>query len=230
MVADALRRDRLLITGASGWLGRTALDLVAPLGLPTLALASRRRSIRVGDHTVECRVWDPDEVASFGPTIVLDCAYLNMARKADVSVDEFIRNNRRLNEQLLFAAGLPGVRLALTVSSGAAVHPRDALAGSIDDNPYGYLKREAEHLLMDTAGRSGVVPVVLRAWSLSGAHVQNPRSYALGSQILGAAAGAITVTARRPSTGATFSPRSYWLSELPRAPLDRPSSTPVVSW
>jgi nucleoside-diphosphate-sugar epimerase len=50
LAAQALGNDRVLVTGASGWLGRTALDLLAPLGLPTLALASRARRIRVGDR------------------------------------------------------------------------------------------------------------------------------------------------------------------------------------
>ena len=48
LAAQALGNDRVLVTGASGWLGRTALDLIDPLGLPTLALASRARIIRVG--------------------------------------------------------------------------------------------------------------------------------------------------------------------------------------
>jgi nucleoside-diphosphate-sugar epimerase len=198
LVAQALGNDRILVTGASGWLGRTALDLLAPLGLPTLALASRARTIRVAECELECRGWDERAVAAFAPTVVLDCAFLTRDRVADMPLGEYVAANRALTERLLYATRLPGVRLALMVSSGAAVHPHDALDGPIQDNPYGYLKREAEHRLAEAAAESGVVSVVVRAWSISGAHVQKPQGYALGSMIRDAEAGAIRIMARRP--------------------------------
>jgi nucleoside-diphosphate-sugar epimerase len=198
LVEQALGEDRILVTGASGWLGRTALDLLAPLGLPTLPLASRARIIRVGEREIECRVWDEGEVAAFAPTVVLDCAFLTRDRVTDMPLDEYLSANRSLTERLLYATRLPDVRLALTVSSGAAVHPHDALDGPIQDNPYGYLKREAEHRLAEAAAESGAVPVVVRAWSISGAHVQKPQGYALGSMIRDAHSGAIRIMARRP--------------------------------
>ncbi len=198
LVARALGNDRILVTGASGWLGRTALDLLAPLGLPTLALASRARPIRVADCQVECRVWDEREVAAFAPTVVLDCAFLTQGRVADMPLDEYVAANRVLTDRLVYATQLCDVRLALTVSSGAAVYPNDALEGRIEDNPYGYLKREAEHRLWQAVAGSGAVPVVARAWSISGAHVQKPQGYALGSMIRDADSGAIRIKARRP--------------------------------
>jgi nucleoside-diphosphate-sugar epimerase len=198
LAARALAEDRVLVTGASGWLGRTALDLLAPLGLPTLALASRGRIIRVADREIECREWDQLEVAAFAPTVVLDCAFLTRDRVAGMPLGEYIAVNRSLTERLVYTTQLPSVRLALTVSSGAAVYPHDALNGSIEDNPYGYLKREAEQRLARAAGDSGVVSVVARAWSISGAHVQNPQNYALGSMIRAADSGAIRIAARRP--------------------------------
>jgi nucleoside-diphosphate-sugar epimerase len=198
LAAQALGNDRILITGASGWLGRTALDLLAPVGLPTLALASRARIIRVADSDIECRVWDDRAVAAFAPTVVLDCAFLTRDRVATMPLSEYLATNRTLTERLIYSTQLPGVRLALTVSSGAAVHPHDALDGALEDNPYGYLKREAENRLAEAAAKSGAVPVVARAWSISGAHVQKPRGYALGSMIRDADSGAIRITARRP--------------------------------
>jgi nucleoside-diphosphate-sugar epimerase len=198
LAAQALGNDRVLVTGASGWLGRTALDLLAPLGLPTLAVASRARIIRVGDCKIECRVWEDREVAAFAPTVVLDCAFLTRDRVADLPLDEYVAANRTLTERLVYATQLAGVRLALTISSGAAVYPHDALNGPIEDNPYGYLKREAEQRLAQAAAESAAVPVVVRAWSISGAHLQKPQGYALGSMIRDADAGAIRIMARHP--------------------------------
>jgi nucleoside-diphosphate-sugar epimerase len=198
LAARALGNDRVLVTGASGWLGRTALDLLGPLGLPTLALASHARVIRVGIQEIECRAWDDQEVAAFAPTVVLDCAFLTRDRVADMPLAEYVAANRTLTERLVYATRLPGVRLAVTISSGAAVYPHDALDGPIEDNPYGYLKREAEHRLTQAATERGVVPVVLRAWSISGAHVRKPQNYALGSMIRDADSGAIRIMARRP--------------------------------
>ena len=198
LAAQALGNDRVLVTGASGWLGRTALDLLAPLGLPTLAVASRARIIRVGDCEIECRVWEDREVAAFAPTVVLDCAFLTRDRIADMPLGYYVAANRTLTERLVYATQLAGVRLALTISSGAAVYPHDALDRRVEHNPYGYLKREAEHRLAQAAAESGAVPVVARAWSISGAHVQKPQGYALGSMILAAASGAIRITARHP--------------------------------
>lgn len=207
LAANALGEDRVLITGASGWLGRTAIDLIAPLGLPTLAIASRARSIRVGERDVECHVWNDREVAEFAPTVVVDCAFLTKGYAATMPLDQYVATNRGLTERMLSAVRLPGMRLALTVSSGAGIYPHDALDGPINENPYGYLKREAELRLMEVASQSGVVPVVARAWSISGAHVQDPQNFALGSMIREASDGAIRIRAQR----AVF--RRYILAE-----------------
>lgn len=198
LAARALDDDRILITGASGWIGRTALDLLAPLELPTLALASRARSVQVGDRQFDCSVWDDREVARFAPTIVLDCAFLTKGFTDRMPLDTYVAVNRGLTDRLVWAARLPSTRLALTISSGAAVHPHDALAGPIKDNPYGHLKSEAERRLMGAAAESAAVAIVARAWSISGAHVQEPQAYALGSMIRDADAGAIRILSQRP--------------------------------
>jgi nucleoside-diphosphate-sugar epimerase len=129
---------------------------------------------------------------------VLDCAFLTRNRVDGMRLDEYVAANRTLTERLVYATWLPGVRLALTVSSGAAVYPHDALDGPIEENPYGYLKREAEHRLAQAAAESEAVPVVARAWSISGAHVQKPQGYALGSMIRDADSGVIRIMARCP--------------------------------
>lgn len=137
-------------------------------------------------------------MAAFEPTVLLDCAFLTRGRLAEMSLNDYVAINRTMTGQMVYATRLSGVRLALTVSSGAAVHPHDALDCPIEDNPYGYLKREAEHRLCAAAADSGAVPIIARAWSISGAHVQEPQGYALGSMIRDADAGVIRILARRP--------------------------------
>lgn len=137
-------------------------------------------------------------MAAFAPTVLLDCAFLTRGRLAEMSLNDYAAINRTMTEQMVCATRLSGVRLALTVSSGAAVHPRDAISDAIEANPYGYLKREAEYRLAEAAAVNGAVPVVARAWSISGAHVQEPQGYALGSMIRDADAGVIRILARRP--------------------------------
>ena len=198
LAARVLGNDRILITGASGWLGRTALDLIAPLKLPTLALASQARVIHIGDVAVECQAWDDREVALFAPTVVLDCAFLTRDRVSDLPISEYAAVNRTLTDRLVYATQLADVRLALTISSGAAIYPHPARAGRIEDNPYGYLKQEAEDRLITATETSGAIPVVARAWSISGAHVQKTQNYALSSLIQEAASGVLKIRAQRP--------------------------------
>lgn len=197
LVARSMRRDRVLVTGASGWLGRTALDLLATTGLPVHAIASRARAIEIGRTSVAIQEWDDGAVRDFAPTVVLDCAFLTRDRTSDVPLTEYVATNRLLTERMLFAARLPDVRLVVTVSSGAAVYPTDAARGTLDENPYGFLKREAEHQLAAAVVGTPTVPIVARAWSISGAHVQKPENYALGSMIRAAADGRIHIASSR---------------------------------
>jgi nucleoside-diphosphate-sugar epimerase len=190
--------DRVLVTGATGWLGRTALDLLSPLGVALLPIAGSARPLELDGRTIDVRTWDDDEVAGFSPTIVVDCAFLTRDRTSDVPFDEYVAANRLLTRRMLDAARLDSVRMVVTVSSGAAVHPVDALSGGLAANPYGYLKREAELQLAEAVAGGHASAVVARAWSISGAHVQKPANYALGSMIQAAAAGAVHVAARRP--------------------------------
>jgi nucleoside-diphosphate-sugar epimerase len=115
-----------------------------------------------------------------------------------MDLDAYVSTNEGLTRNLLAAVGLPSVTRVVTVSSGAAVYPIDALAGTLEGNPYGYLKRRAEEGLASAAGDRGIAAVVARAWSVSGAFVQKPRSYAFSDMILQAVNGAIHVSAVTP--------------------------------
>ncbi len=176
--------DRVLVLGASGWFGRTFLDIVRPRAA-VLAVASSGRG--------RFREWDVAEARDFAPTVVANFAFLTSERVAVEGFEEFVRINEMLTERLMTVAGWPGVRAVMTASSGAAV----AFPLELSTNPYGVLKQR-EHdavLSLATAQRS---VVVARAWSVSGQHVRRPTAYAFSDFILQASKGRVLVAASRP--------------------------------
>ncbi|MHB1172081.1 MAG: NAD-dependent epimerase/dehydratase family protein [Lacisediminihabitans sp.] len=190
--------DRILVIGASGWFGRTATALLNGLSQPRLLMASRARPLRVGHLTVACEAWDWQAVREFSPTVVIDCAFLTRDLVGTMGLDEYVDRNSRLTQNFIATVGLPTVAKVITISSGAAVYPVDALTQSIEHNPYGYLKRDAEQRLADFVAHRRISGVVARAWSVSGAFVQKPHSYALTDMILQAQAGRVHISASSP--------------------------------
>ena len=190
--------DRVLVLGASGWFGRTTCALLDGLNLPVHLTASAAKAIDVAGATFRCEPWDWAAIAEFRPTVVIDCAFLTRDRVADMALDAYVSTNETLTRNLLAAVELPSVTRVVTVSSGAAVYPTDALKATVEDNPYGWLKRRAEDALADVASERGIAVVVPRAWSVSGAFVQKPRSYALSDMILQAAEGSVHIIANAP--------------------------------
>ncbi len=192
------RDDRVLVIGASGWFGRTVSALLAEAPQKRMLVASRSREIDVGGVTVWCEAWDWEAVQAFAPTIVIDCAFLTRDLVGSMSLEEYVDRNVTLTERMLATARLKSVTRVVTVSSGAAVYPTDALLRPIEENPYGWLKRRAEEALAEVANEQGISAVVARAWSVSGAFVLKPRSYAFSDMILQAVDGAVLVKATRP--------------------------------
>ena len=189
---------RVLVFGASGWFGRTAVALLEGVRCPTLFIASAAKEIVVGGAAVRCEAWDEGAIRAFAPTVVLDFAFLTRDVVATMPLSDYVAANEALTAKLLVAASLPTVRRVLTISSGAAVYPDDALLHPMDANPYGWLKRRAEDALAELAESRSLSTVVARAWSVSGAFVQKPASYALSDMIMQATRGAIHIRATRP--------------------------------
>ena len=195
MIPVPLGEHRILILGAGGWFGSTLLhQLERATHIPdehVLALASQPREHRIADRTWHLQTWNLPAIEAFAPTLVANFAYLTRERFDAENPDEYIQANTRLQEQFLQATQLPSVRMALTVSSGAAVALRE------ESNPYGRMKaqEEDEALALVTDQRS---IVVARAWSVSGPFVRRPGDYAFSDLILQARGGHIQIAADRP--------------------------------
>ena len=173
--------DRLLILGSSGWFGREFQDLLVRMNCPAEVLSLPGPSASQGV--------DRQALGTFDPTIVVNFAFLTRERVDSEGEAGFRRINSELTERFLRFADSPAVRLATTVSSGAAV--------AEPEHPYGELKAAEESAALDLVSPSRVV-VVLRAYSVSGAHVRRPREYAFSDFVLQARRGHVHINADRP--------------------------------
>jgi UDP-glucuronate decarboxylase len=183
--------ERIAITGATGWLGASALDLLDQALGPkeaaarVTAYASRERAVRTRTGRsvrVQCLADLPNQ--SPAPTHVLHFAYLTRDRLADKPLDEFVAANLAVTAVVLDAVASHRPRGIVFASSGAVYNSDRTLTTELRGNPYGTLKHIDELALRAAAGDVGAAIVIPRIFSLAGAGMTKPDLYALGSLIM----------------------------------------------
>jgi nucleoside-diphosphate-sugar epimerase len=161
-------RQKFLITGASGWLGKTFFALHKDKGHEFLFTGSRARNLVLDNQTLKIHEYDQDLIANYGPTVIVDFGFLTHKHLGTMPEDEYRKVNERLIEQAIDVLQMSSVRYGLFTSSGFAVYPTDAIKGNFSRNPYGYLKRLTEDRVLEVSRDTGKESIVMRPWSLSG--------------------------------------------------------------
>jgi nucleoside-diphosphate-sugar epimerase len=191
-------KERFVVTGASGWLGRTFVALARRAGHDLLLLGSRTRSVLVDSQVYTVQKLNYQDVEQFKPTVLIDFAFLTHEYLETMREREYRKVNEELIGQALDIFSLPSVKYGMFTSSGAAVYPKDALLGDYSDNPYGYLKRKTEKLVLEASERLGKKVVLIRPWSLSGTMVTKDYEFAFSSFIRQSFGSAIHVKSPNP--------------------------------
>lgn len=170
--------DRVLVLGASGWFGSTAVEMALSQGATVMGRTSTGNII-LGPSP------DPDihngfeSCLDFEPTIVIDCAFATRNKISSYGKRRYLRINNELMKQSLLLQKEPGVRRFIGVSSGAALPflMNDSLGSSLD--LYGFQKAHYERELTRSNGGLKSNVVLVRPWSMSGRHCKTPELYAL---------------------------------------------------
>jgi nucleoside-diphosphate-sugar epimerase len=194
---DALRAalrhdDRVVVTGASGWMGRSIIEELLTAD-PTLkdgrllALGSHPRPVTLLDERViEIRDWDLTEVTDWSPTVAIHLACLTIDRLTGLADDtaraEYIATNERLAQMGRDLIGVQALRSFLFASSGAATTAEAGPASSA--HPYAVAKMREEQTYRAAGLERGLPVLGARLWSVSGPHCQRPRSYAFSDMIV----------------------------------------------
>ncbi len=203
-IATALRAgpQRIVVTGASGWLGRATIDLLHDaLGDAfadrVVCFGSRHGEVRLSDtRMIEQRPLTELATLPRQPTLLLHFAFLGKERAEAMPEAEYRAANRAIRQTVLDALDPIGAEAVFVASSGAARHADDPSA-SPAMRLYGTLKREDEDAFAAWAATSGNSAVIGRIFNISGPHINKVDSYALSSFLLDALAGGPVVVRAR---------------------------------
>ncbi len=197
--------DRIVITGAGGWIGLATLELLrdclgkAAFEDRVVAFGSSRRLLQLrGGATVRQSPLSEIRYLRSRPTIVLHFAFLTKDRAEQMDEDEYVRANRNVSRTVLETLDTVGAKAVFVASSGAAASAEDP-----DASPamrlYGLLKKEDEAAFAGWANERGKRAIIARIFNLSGPYVNKHSTYALASFILDALAKKpIEIRATRP--------------------------------
>jgi nucleoside-diphosphate-sugar epimerase len=187
--------DRILITGANGWFGRTALAMMQTSKLPILATGSKRSMLQVDNLDFLIEKQDMSIIESFQPTVVIDGAFLTREKLSEVGHDKYVFTNQKLIEDSISIVKQASVRKYLGFSSGATVHLAGQKDFSLEGNPYGALKRDFETRVSHLSGELGADITIARVWSVTGSYNTKPGSFAISDLVRQARAGGMSIRA-----------------------------------
>lgn len=195
-VASALAQgeQRIVVTGAGGWLGLATLELLADaLGqdfakrVACFGSSARTLELRGGRHVPQAPLADLKDLPA-RPTWLLHLAFLTKDRAEAMSEADYRAANRAIGDTVLGALDRIGVEAIFVASSGAAGRADDP-AASAAMRLYGALKQADEALFASWAEAKDRRAVIARIFSLTGPYINKHQAYAMASFILDGIAG-----------------------------------------
>ena len=190
----------ILVTGATGWLGRSVLHELQRL-IPAecfhehvYAFGSKPGVIQStaykDGNKISVPVYSLQDIASIakGRDIrVVHMAFLTRDRLSSYGYSSFVDTNRWITDTVCHAISLAKDSRIVDISSGAAAlteERRESIVHTSVD-PYGFMKLREERLLSDLS-----LTQVFRIYALTGRFIRDPERFAIGDFLLSALKGA----------------------------------------
>lgn len=209
MIGSTAVGDRVMVTGAAGFIGSHLVDALLALGHKVIAadrrsvhddmiatsnLAQAREYGRLRLHTVELATGDLDRLVTGVDTVFHLAAVPGVRSSWGVRFGDYVTSNVVATHRLLSACERTGVRRLVFASSSSVYGTANGPSRESDPtgpiSPYGVTKLAAEHLCVAHAGRpdTGLTVAALRYFTVYGPRQRS--GMAIRQVLLGALTGA----------------------------------------
>lgn len=188
--------NKIIVTGATGWVGRSFLDALqqiipsAHFNSQVLAIGSKQSTLKSTAYPQEEEIQVPVFSLNQLPGLVADkpiwlihSAFLTKDRLSAYGKNDFVRINQSITSIVCDAISRASSARVVEISSGAALASLERKEDSLESakDPYGFLKLQEESLISALAETQ-----VFRIFALSGRFIRNPKAFALGDFLLNA--------------------------------------------
>lgn len=176
-----LENSRILITGASGWLGLETLCLLNSTfpnfkSLSLTLAGSKKKTIQL--HGKPLDVLPLNEITpSTSFDFIFHFAFATQDKLRTLGAAKYISINTEINEWVSVLSNSNSLAKKLILSSGAASKHKETTNDSSSIGIYADLKRNLESRFLDIGSMS------LRLWNTSGHHMGKDPKYALAEFI-----------------------------------------------
>lgn len=174
----------LALTGASGWIGKNTLNCFVSQNreLKDIKLFSSKKRIVnypfIGKFIKNYSLKELKNEKNL--KAIIHTAFIRSVLQKDFSYEEYLKLNREISSELIYALEKHPSLPVISISSGVA-KDYESDSKSIEENPYGFLKFEEEKKLKELAKTRMVL--IFRVYACTGPFLKIPTHYALGQFI-----------------------------------------------
>lgn len=175
---------RIIITGASGWLGKETISILNNANYELQLFASKKKIINLLEN-VNFEANSLDEVdLNENCEGFIHLAHLTKEKIPNLGAQEFINKNLLLTSKAAQIIQKTKPKWVVLVSSGAIFDPtNNEIDSNIVTNPYGFGKRVEELIVKNACEIVGANLVIGRLWGASGRYMVPNSAYALSDFI-----------------------------------------------
>jgi UDP-glucuronate decarboxylase len=183
-----LANKRILVTGATGWLGRETISLLQglmPRSLVTnvLLASSKDGTVLVNGQTLPTHnLFDIDASQKFD--IIIHLAFITQDRMLNIGKDAYRKINLQITDFVLKISETSEAQHIFLASSGVVDPKVIESLGSDSKKTYAYLKLDSEERFQLHVEQSKALLQIGRIWTVSGEFIQDPNKYAIGNFII----------------------------------------------